>query len=370
MCNSHFLQTSIFTKNFLKKYVKIGATKTGLLLFLIIFFSSTGFVYAEYYPDIQYEEDFVERYTRPTFGLDYETNEQQIDDGFRINGRLFDITNNFHTPFEEQTIEIGKINSFETSVFAPKGLKVQEFLFGIPKIGDAHLAEMRVEVWYHPNGNIKNFKVFQNSEVIDSQHIIVKHEKTKCRESDAEENCDLTRIGLIFRESLKDKVMAIKGIDFENRYQITYLNEGFEISGDSLNSRATRMIPSPERNEGLIQVTQSEKYSPLWIAEDGRIFEQNNFGSFTEKGIKFERFQDDGEPRTRLHSEFGGLIEKEQEKALHFFNSTKLISELPDSYTIDIIIEERMGDKLKEKMLEQEAIAKKIIEESFIQARF
>ena len=341
-----------------------------LMVITMMVFSSFGLVHAEYYLDSDYEEPLFERYTKPTFGLDHESNKRVIDDGFKINNQAFDITNNFHSPFEEYAIEIGALNSFETTLFAPKGLKIQEFLFGIPKVGDAHLAEMRVEVWYDFDGGIKNFKVVQESDVIDAQHVILRHEKTKCQESDDDLNCDHTKFSVIFLESLKDKVMAIKAIDFENRYQITYLNDGIDISGEPLNPKATKMIPSSVKYEGLIPVKQIDKYSSFWMAVDGRTFYQNDSGSFIEVGIQFERFQDKGEPKTRLHSGFGEIIEKEQKKALNVFNSSEITSELSDSYVIDSIIRERINDEFRERMLEQEQIAQQVIRESNLQARF
>ena len=100
--------------------------------------------------------------------------------------------------------------------------------------------------------------------------------------------------------------MALKAIDFKNRYQITYLNEGMDISGESLNPRKTEMIPSGLKDQGLIKVTQVAKYSPYWISDDQRLFEKNKFGSFKEINYQFERFQDDGDVRNRSHSGFGG----------------------------------------------------------------
>jgi hypothetical protein len=113
------------------------------------------------------------------------------------------------------------------------------------------------------------------------------------------------KLSAVFLEPLKYKVMALKAIDFKNRYQITYLNEGIDISGESLNPMKTAMIPSGVKGEGLIKVTQVGKYSPYWVSDDQRLFEKNRFGSFKEINYQFERFQDDGDVRNRSHSGFG-----------------------------------------------------------------
>jgi hypothetical protein len=165
--------------------------------------------------------------------------------------------------------------------------------------------------------------------------------------------------------------MAIKAIDYKNRYQITYLNEGLDISGNSLNPMSTKMIPSNVRNEGLVQITQTAKYSPYWVSENERLFEMNSFGSFKELEISFERFQDSGEPRSRMHSGFGGIMAYEQKRALDVFNSSYLISELPESFAYNFLEPgERTTDELKAKMLEQEKIAQKIIDKHQIQSRW
>jgi hypothetical protein len=248
-----------------------------------------------------------------------------VENGFSFNGESFAVVDNHHTPFDEQIIEIGAINSFEATVYADKDLKVQEFLFGIPEVGLGHLAEMRVEVWFDNAGEIDEILVDQKSEVIDRESLTIDHKKSKCLKTDVEENCDTTTISAMFLEPLNEKVMAIKAMDWKLRDQTTYLNDGFDISGDSLNPMLTKMIPSPTKGEGLIKVTQNEKYSKYWTTDDGRTFEMNSFGSFKQINYKFERFQDSGDPLTRYHSYFANMVEAEAEKAKNVFDASELL---------------------------------------------
>ncbi len=307
--------------------------------------------------------------TRPTFGLSHENYETIVENGFKFNDQSFFINSTHHTPFAEQSVIVGGVNSFETTTYAPKGLRVQELLFGIPNVGEAHLAELGVEVWYGYDGEIKNVKAIQKSNVIDSENIIATHEKTKCKSSDIEKKCDTTKVSIKFLENLKDKVIALKAIDFKNRYQITYHNEGINLSDASLNQMNTVMIPSTIKGEGLIQVTQTEKYSSYWMTKDGRLFDRNDFGSFKRINQSFERFQDSGDPLTRYHSGFGSILKHEKQRALQVFDATSVLSQLPDSFSHDISIGERINDEMREKMKEQEQIAQKILEYS-VQARF
>ena len=199
----------------------------------------------------------------------------------------------------------------------------------------------------------------------------VTHEKTKCLSIEVEEKCDRTLISAIFLEPLKDNVMAIKAMDFELRDHTTYLNDGFDITGKSLNPMYTSLIPSTMKYEGLILVTQTEKYSKYWEAEDGRMFERNDFGSFKQIDITFERFQDTGTAYTRAHSGFGGIIAYEQKRASGVFDSSQLISELPESFAyIYPDPSERIDDKMRQQMLNQEQIAKDLLEKTYLQARW
>ena len=301
--------------------------------------------------------------TRPTFGVSHETRETMVvDSGFTFNDNSFTLTDNHHTPFDKHVIEIGAVNTFAATVWADKDLKVQEFLFGVPEVGMGHLAEMRVEVWYDNTGKIDEVKVLQDTEVIDRASLSITHQKVKCQEKDIEENCDKTSMSAVFLEPLADNVMAIKAMDFKLRDQTTYLNDGFDISGDSLNPMATKMIASPAKGEGLIEVTQNEKYSDYWSTQDGRIFETNSFGSFKQINQSFERFQDSGNAKTRLHSDFGKIVTYEANRAVQIFDSTQLMAELEESFAHQMTLTDRMNDEMKQKMLVQEQLAQELFE--------
>jgi hypothetical protein len=165
--------------------------------------------------------------------------------------------------------------------------------------------------------------------------------------------------------------MAIKAIDFERRDQTTYINDGFDISGDSLNPMNTKMIPSQTKGEGLIKITQNEKYSDYWSTDDGRIFEMNSFGSTKLINQSFERFQDTGNAFTRLHSEFDKIIAYEQNRALDTFDASSIASELPDSFAY-VFPEphERITDEMIQEMIIQAHIAQKIVDEMEHQDRW
>ncbi|MGY5142725.1 MAG: LVIVD repeat-containing protein [Nitrosopumilus sp.] len=253
--------------------------------------------------------------TRPTFGISHETYRPVVTEGFSFNGQTFDITDNWHTDFERQSIIIGQNNTFAAKVYAPKDLRIQEFLFGIPEVGKAQDAELGVEVYYDYQGNVDGAKIIQKTDVVDAESFSGISYPSKCMPSDSNERCVTTEITLRFLEPLQYDVMAIKAIDWDGRTQITYLNEGFDISGDSLNPMKTISIAGNVKYEGMITVTQNAKYFKYWTAEDGRVFERNDYGTFTLLPQEFARHLDSGEPLTRMHSEYSALIQIEKTKA-------------------------------------------------------
>ena len=68
--------------------------------------------------------------TRPTFGDDHNHGKPLVDFGFGFNDSLFEISDNHHTDFDKKIIDVGTEHVFSAKVYASKGLKVQEFLFG------------------------------------------------------------------------------------------------------------------------------------------------------------------------------------------------------------------------------------------------
>jgi hypothetical protein len=77
------------------------------------------------------------------------------------------------------------------------------------------------------------------------------------------------------------------------------------------------------------------------------------------------------EPDERINDKIKVKMTEQEQRALNVFNSTTLVSELPDSFAyVFPEPDERINDKIKMKMTEQEQIAKNLLEESQVQARY
>ena len=284
--------------------------------------------------------------TAPTSGLDWNTFKQIVEGGFTVNGKSIDIIDNWHTDFEKQKISIGKINSFGIKTYAQNnGLLFQEISFGIPKVGEYQNAEVIITVWYNHDKSIKDVTIEQDRYIIDSSSLQVLTSQIPCGYIDS--TCYQTDIYAIFNEPLQYDVFAIKAVDMSRRSMMpTYLNEGFDISGHSLNPMQTKQIPGPEKYEGLITVTQLERFSDLWKTEDGRIFEMwgesNSFKLVYQPSE--DKSQDTGSIKDRDHSSFYNWKQLQIDKAQEYFDSGIIQNGFPSSFTYYFEFDETLFD--------------------------
>ena len=264
--------------------------------------------------------------SKPTFGISYLTNEQIVANGFGYDGKTKTITHNFHTDFEKVDIPTGESYTVFAKGYFPNDVWIQEFCFGIPEQGKGYLAESCVEVHFDSkhgeDKEITGTKIVQKSQVLNLLDVI--HEMADCYSNTGKGLCDKTSVTLVFNEPLKYDVMMIKGIDQKRKTTETYLNEGFHVDGKQFTDLPNNMIPSPVKYEGLIKVTQSEKYSNIWISDDGKMFERNDFGSFYQINRTFERFQDTGDMRDRTHYKFADWKKTQAENAILYFDSSMI----------------------------------------------
>jgi parallel beta-helix repeat protein len=307
--------------------------------------------------------------TRPTSGLNYENYEQFVTDGIGVNNNFWTIDNDFYQPTDKKELKIGERTTLTIKVYAAKLLWKQVFGLSVAEIGSNN-AEVELETTLNRDGSIEGIEVIQQTEAVDPESVSVSTRMVNCSIADTENLCNEIEVQFTLQENLEHLTGYSQSIDFERRADQIWYNEGFEITGEPINPMQTKMIPSSVRYEGLLKVTQVAKYSPYWVADDDRMFEMNSFGSFKQINQSFERFQDTGDARTRMHSGYGGIIAYEQNRALDIFDASNLASELPASFAY-IFPEtgERITDEMRQTMLLQEQIAKEILDEMDRQQR-
>ncbi len=309
---------------------------------------------------------------KPTFGLSHATHQILVENGFTVNGNSFSITDNWHTDFEKQTIHVGESNTFSAKSYAPFGLHRMEFMFGIPEVGKAHESEAVVEVWLNRNGAIENIVLNQKDHLIDSESLSAQAEMTECTKNSIEKNCNLVSIFVSFNEAPLEEVFALQGVDFTRRNHITYLNEGLLVQGESLNLSKTDLFASGDKGVGLVELTLIDKRNNIWVDDSGNKYNKNSFGTFFKTTTNhLERDDPLVKVLTRQNSNFSKIISYEQSRAIHVFNGTTIQSEIPDSFAyVFPKTNERISDEMKSQMIEQEKIAKQLLKESTLQARW
>ena len=302
---------------------------------------------------------------RPTFGLSHDnTNQQLIQNGFTVNGKSFDITDNWHTDFERQTIMVGEKNTLSAKSYAPYGLQSIEFMFGIPEVGQAHKAEAAVEVWLTRTLEVEEVKVVQKDNLINEGSVAASAKMVSCTNSDTNNNCYSIEISASFNEAPIHDVFALKGMDFTRRVHTTYLNDGFEITGESLNPPKTETAALPGGGQsGITQLmTQTDKKNDLWVDESGYYWTKNSYDTWIQTTPPdFQRHQDDvNNVMTRLNSNFDLIKQYESKRATKSFDSGLIQNEISESFSYEY--PERMGNilddpQIQEKMKQENNLA-------------
>ncbi len=300
--------------------------------------------------------------TKPTFGDSHQTYKPLVDCGFTFDGICYDITDNWHTDFDQLVINTGETHTFALKAYSENKLKMMELQLGVPIIGESRNAEVSILAVFDYNTNIIDTSISGDVDSITNLHI--SNFKVKCQPSDDVEKCDMVVYTMKFLEPIQNDVLGIQAVDQKRRTQTTFLNEGFDIIGKSLNPMNNAVIAGPEKYEGSILVTQESKYSDIWVSQDGREFEKNNGGSFTQVNKVYETPEISG----RSGQVFQSLLQSEHDKANESLKSMfpRLYDEPFDkidnifAYEFPDRVEKSEDVDLKNKMKVQEIIAQKM----------
>ena len=198
--------------------------------------------------------------TMPTFGMDHTIlGKQMVENGLVVNERQITITDNFHMTYPIQELETGLLHTLTAKSFSPRGLKMVEFMFGIPEVGKHYEAEATVEIWLDRTN--PSIIINQKDNLIKDDVIALKRD-ARCNQKDPT-MCESVTVFLTFNESPLTTVFAIQAIDLASRNIITTLNHGIDVTGESLNPPKTDYMA--QGKNGLVLMTQQDKKNELWI---------------------------------------------------------------------------------------------------------
>ena len=313
---------------------------------------------------------------KPTFGQSWEVSSSQlVTDGFTFNGYTLDITDNWHTDFTRTSSIIGETNSVAMKAYAADGFRYVTLSLGVPEIGEASDAETDIILML--NRNYDNPNDYDITEIIHEQkESLVDESKTTATVSKVEcspgSKLDCHSFGIDFKVNapLKSDVMAISAVDSKRRSTVTYVNEGVEFTGDSLLAPSTYSIVQKKTNQGpaeIVTLTQQDRRYNIWEDDSGYLWTQNDHGSwFSITAPEMERFTDGAvNVMTRMHSNFGKLMDHEEQKATAIFNASKLVSVPGQTFSYDYLGEKDEVSKmvkLAEELHIEQGKAQKIME--------
>ena len=293
--------------------------------------------------------------TKPTFGRNWENTLQLVDDGVLFNRYSIQVTDNWHTDFIKQVVVVGSPNVAGMKVYSDYDIKWVEFAFDIPGVGYEHQAGARIVVpidWQTDKIIDEDVYVQQSTKLIDVSSVRVFQGETECSKLLKDRMCDTFFVQFKFLERPEFDVFAVKAVDEKNRVTTTYLNEGIEVNGESLNPPEIILVASPDRfHRGLVELTQiGDKFENTWQSEDGYIYQMNQFGTFVIVDMpELEKRVDNGEPKTRNHSAFNDLKSYEEQRAKYaHWNADDYISTVGPSFAYEFPDEDSRTKFLKE----------------------
>lgn len=276
--------------------------------------------------------------TKPTFGLSHQTYMPVVECGYSHNGICYDITDNWYTPFDKVEIKTGVPQEIIIKGYFPKGIKTIGWGL-VPEVGMYHKAEVKIQVYIDHNDEIEYEKLYteQKHNILNMTNIVYEYYEEPC--GYIESTCDVLKMSnVIFMvEPIFEKI-AIYGVDLNGRTQATFLNEGYDIFGESLNEPLLDKVSVgkggalyPQR-AGTVDLTLVEYKTNTWQDEYGYLWQGDNYKSFKIISTIPVPIKAPDKITTiidRSHSEFYKITEIELKRALEIFDASMLINELP-----------------------------------------
>jgi hypothetical protein len=310
--------------------------------------------------------------SRPTFGFDHKTFVQRVAEGLVINDEVYTVTDNYWTPMPMLSLYVGATQNFTATAFAPHQLKIMEFAFGIPEVGEWYNSEASIEIETNYDGEIISSEVTKNTypPVINATSLESSVSKVKCVANDNSKPCYRVSVEFSFLEAPIGNVFGVQAIDQSRKNQILYFNDGLELEGKSQNPPVVHQIISDIKYKGLQTIQRIDKVNDIWMTLDKSEpvlrYMQNDHGTFIPIEYRITESIPDKITTNmdRLHSEFSRIITYEQNRALLTFDSSLLVSELGPSSSYDYTTTDRI-DKIRDAIELEKIRVQKYYEQSF-----
>lgn len=239
--------------------------------------------------------------TPPTLGKSKSTDRLIVEDGFSFNGVPVDVTD-YHTEYPLIETEVGVENMLVVKVYENQGLenimRVQ-FGLGMEEIGDPlNHAEALVNVELERQGiDIREIIITDQNNILANVTAATAH--VPCDSQSLEHNCLLLGLKYTHNEAPIYNAVLITTSDFSRNTQNNYLNEGYDVLGESLNPAPVESVASSFAankmypvNRGLIDLVRIDKDNDIWEDNFGYKWQKDNYGFDLISNIKVPQCND------------------------------------------------------------------------------
>lgn len=281
--------------------------------------------------------------TPPTFGKDAQS-KQIVQGGFSFNGHITDVTD-YHTEYSTITAHTNTTHNFTLKAYENNGANnIKWFQWGIVEEVGTPLSEAEVlATFYVSGGVIEEIVQYDKNNLIDIIHAETYVEECGYITSD----CLELSFDVTFRDQLKNKVIVIQAMDNSRNADTKFMNEGIDTVGTSMNEPLLDKITAshggafyPQR-AGAVELTLIDYKTDTWQDEYGYLWTSDNYKSFKIVDtipVPLREPDKTTSVMTRQNSIFASLIIAEQDRAVLYFDSTKLISIPDESFVYDLPI--------------------------------
>jgi hypothetical protein len=271
--------------------------------------------------------------TRPSFGLSHNTFRAEVECGYQHQEVCYDITNNWHTDFEKVEIKVGVPQEIIIKGKFINGIKAIGWGL-VPEVGKYHKAEVKIQVYINYSDEIEEVDTYQKHNIIDMDSIIYEYYQEPCGYIDS--ICDVVKMSnVIFMVEPVFEKIAIHGIDKQNRSHLTFLNEGYDIFGESLNEPLISHVVVSNggafypQDRGVVELTMTSYKNNQWQDVFGHMWEYDYankiFRIIDVVPVPTKEPDVMWQAMTRINSNFADMIIYEQQRAVLIYDASQYV---------------------------------------------
>lgn len=262
-----------------------------------------------------------------------------VKDGFSFSGNATDVSG-YHTPYDLITVNTNQVYNLKLKVYENNYLEWIQIGFGMPEIGSPlNDAESLTTVYLNVDKSIDRVVTVEKHTLVD----ISRNSVSMVECGYTEQECYLLDIDFVYRDQQKNNIIAIEAVDRSRNNVIHYINDGILIVGESMNTPLEQQTTAsnggafyPQR-DGAVLLTLVDYKNDLWQDEYGYMWSTTQYGPYIMDAVPVPI--KDADPlsnvMTRTNSNFGGIIQYEEDRAIMVFDASKLVSVLGETFAYE-----------------------------------